>query len=105
MTAPPRPRPRFCRLRRQVARALLPELLLVAADSSGSPEDLRAAALSILYDVLKSLGVMAGVYQREVRVCGRGGEGEGFSRSHRSRGSVREPGCGGARAVGERKEW
>ncbi|GIL64426.1 hypothetical protein Vafri_18355 [Volvox africanus] len=52
----------------QVARSLLPELLHVAADNSGAtPADLRASALSIFYDVIKSLAVMGAVYQRQVR--------------------------------------
>ncbi|KAG2485990.1 hypothetical protein HYH03_015313 [Edaphochlamys debaryana] len=50
----------------QVAQALLPELHRVASDP-GSPPELRAAALSILHDLLHALGYMAGVYQREVR--------------------------------------
>ncbi|PNH03517.1 hypothetical protein TSOC_010421 [Tetrabaena socialis] len=52
-----------------VARALLPELLKVAADAA-TPSELRVAALSIFNDVLKSLGLIAGVYQRQVRVNG-----------------------------------
>ncbi|GLI67765.1 hypothetical protein VaNZ11_012019 [Volvox africanus] len=52
----------------QLARSLLPELLHVAADSSpATPEDLRASALSIFYDIIKSLAVMGAVYQRQVR--------------------------------------
>ncbi|KAG2426502.1 hypothetical protein HXX76_011729 [Chlamydomonas incerta] len=54
----------------QVAQALLPELLAVASDAGGGgpgEAELRAAALSILCDLLKGLGVMAGVYQRQVR--------------------------------------
>ena len=61
----------------QVAQALLPELLAVASDASPGTEELRAAALSILCDLLKSLGVMAGVYQRQVGGWGVGGSGGG----------------------------
>jgi hypothetical protein len=60
-----------------VAQALLPELLAVASDASPGNEELRAAALSILYDVLKSLSVMAGVYQRQVGRAGAAGRCRG----------------------------
>ncbi|GFR51645.1 hypothetical protein Agub_g14062, partial [Astrephomene gubernaculifera] len=73
----------------QVAQVLLPELLQVAsaqpaaAAAAGTPgggsgssavtatatasAELRSAALSIFHDVLRCLGVMSGVYQRQVR--------------------------------------